>query len=54
MNYVTGGNRDQIILMSERIEDYVSEESPVRVIDVYVDESDLNAMGFRKIQPNKI
>jgi transposase len=35
----------------EYLEDYVSEENPVRVIDVFVDELDLKGLGFEGIVP---
>jgi transposase len=31
----------------ESLDDYVTEESPVRVIDVFVDELDLSMLGFK-------
>ena len=37
MAYLQGMDRAQVWLLPERIEDYVSEESPVRVIDAFVD-----------------
>ena len=34
---------------TETLDDYISEENPVRVIDVFVDELDLSGMGFEII-----
>src|SRR5262244_1255936 len=44
--FVEGEDRDQISLLPECVEDYVGEDNPVRVIDVFVDELDLGGMGF--------
>jgi hypothetical protein len=33
-------------LFPERLEDYLSEDNPVRAIDVFVDELDLAGLGF--------
>jgi len=44
--FVEGEARDQISLLPECVEDYVGEDNPVRVIDVFVDELDLQGMGF--------
>jgi len=33
-------------LLPECVEDYVGEDNPVRVIDVFVDELDLRGLGF--------
>jgi transposase len=38
-------------LFPERLDDYVAEDSAVRVIDVFIDELDLSGLGF-KTQPN--
>jgi transposase len=44
--FVEGETRSQATLFPEHIDDYISEENPVRVIDVFVDEMDLLKMGF--------
>ena len=44
--YKTGTARDQISMLPPRIENYVSENAPVRTIDAYVDILDLKALGF--------
>ena len=46
-----GGDRTQATLFPERLDDYETEDSPVRVIDVFIDELDLTDLGF-KTQPN--
>ena len=42
--FVEGEARDQISLLPECVEDYVGEDNPVRVVDVFVDELDLHAL----------
>jgi transposase len=49
--FVEGENRSQSILFPERLDDYIDEENPVRVIDVFVDELDLAELGFDGAQP---
>src|SRR3984885_2615510 len=49
--FVEGEDRRQGVLLPEFLEDYVSEENPVRVIDVFVDELDLGALGFEGVVP---
>jgi transposase len=44
--YKTGAARGQISMLPPRIEDYVSENAPVRAIDAYVDILDLEKLGF--------
>ena len=49
--FIKGEDRTQATLFPERLDDYVAEDSPVRVIDVFIDELDLAGLGFRT-QPN--
>lgn len=49
--FVEGKDRRQGILLPEYLDDYVSEENPVRVIDVFVDNLDLGALGFETVVP---
>ena len=50
--FIKGEDRTQATLFPERLDDYVAEDSPVRVIDVFIDELDLTGLGF-KTQPNE-
>src|SRR4249920_3944075 len=49
--FVEGEDRSQSTLFPERLEDYVAEDNPVRVIEVFVEELDLNLLGFDGMQP---
>jgi transposase len=49
--FVEGEDRRQQWLLPSCIEDYVCEENPVRVIEAYVDELDLAALGFHRASP---
>jgi transposase len=49
--YVEGENRSQSTLFPESLEDYIAEDNPVRVVDVFVDELDLKALGFEGAEP---
>jgi transposase len=48
--FIEGEDRRQGALLPEHLEDYVSEDNPVRVIDVFVDELDLTGLGFERVQ----
>jgi hypothetical protein len=43
--FIEGQNRAQSILLPECLDDFVDEDSPVRVIDAFVDELDLARLG---------
>ena len=47
--FVEGEDRTQGVLLPEFLDDYVAEDNPVRVIDVFVDELDLRALGFEGV-----
>jgi len=49
--FVEGCDRRQPTLLPECLDDYVAEENPVRVVDVFVDELDLGALGFAGMTP---
>ncbi len=47
MDYIEGANRDQLLLFPQSLDEYVSEDNPVRFIDAFVESLDLKALGFR-------
>ena len=49
--FVEGEERRQGVLLPEFLDDYVAEDNLVRVIDVFVDELDLRALGFEGVVP---
>ena len=49
--FVEGADRSQGTLFPECLEDWIGEDNPIRVIDVFVDELDLGALGFSGLDP---
>ncbi len=49
--FVEGMDREQATLFPECLEDWVDENNPVRVIDVFVDHLDLSELGFDGVAP---
>ena len=49
--FIKGQDRSQGTLFPERLDDYVEEDSPVRVSDVFIDDLDISGLGFRT-EPN--
>jgi len=43
---IEGDNREQAVLFPDHLEDFVSEESPVRAVDAFFDALDLIGIGF--------
>ena len=48
--FIEGESRTKATLFPEALDEYIIEENPVRVIDVFVDELDLTTMGIN-IEP---
>jgi transposase len=51
MSYIRGEDRGQAALLPAAIEDYVTEDAPVRVIDDFVDGLDVRGLGFGRSEP---
>ena len=49
--FVEGTDRGQSTLFPECLEDWIGEDNPVRVIDVFVEELDLAELGFGGVDP---
>src|SRR5438094_10591974 len=49
--FVEGVDRGQSTLFPECLDDWVDEDNPVRVIDVFVDALDLGALDFGGVDP---
>jgi len=47
--FIEGEDRHQATLFPERLDDYIAEDSPVRVIDVFIDELDISGLGFKTV-----
>ena len=49
--FVEGEDRGQQTLLPACLDDYIAEDNPVRVVDAFIDELDLSALGFERVQP---
>ncbi len=49
--FVEGEDRSQVALLPECLDDFVAEDNPVRVIDAFIGELDLEALGFEGLKP---
>jgi transposase len=46
MGYIRGEGRHQMYLLPEAIDDYIGEENPVRFLDAFVEQLNLERLGF--------
>ena len=44
--FVEGQDRQQVTLLPECLDDFITEDNPVRVVDAFVEELELQALGF--------
>src|SRR5215468_5195394 len=49
--FVEGEDRLQVALLPHCLDDYVTENNPVRVIEAFIDELDLATLGFEGVVP---
>jgi len=50
MDYISGEDREQTLLLPDSIEDYLDENNPVRVIDAYINSLDVLSLGFLRAE----
>ena len=51
MGYIEGKDRHQATLFPESIEDYITEDNPVRFIEAFVADLDYEQLGFIRALP---
>lgn len=49
--FIEGEERGQLSLLPTSLDDYVAEDNPVRVVDAFINELDLGALGFAGVSP---
>jgi transposase len=49
--FVEAGDRRQAALRLDCLDDYVTDDNPVRIVEVFIDELDLVALGFTGTVP---
>src|SRR4029453_8791961 len=49
--FIEGEGRSQVPLLPEFLDDYIAEDNPIRVVDVFVDELQLHRLGFEGTEP---
>jgi transposase len=54
MGHIEGSDRDQMTLFPEALDDYVSQENPVRFIDAFAESLDMEELGFAHAVPNEV
>lgn len=53
MAYISGVDRGQMVLFPESLDEYIDEDNPIRVIDAFVNQLDIQKAGFLRYVPAK-
>ena len=51
MAYINGENREQTIIFPSSLDEYIDENNPVRIFDVFIDSLDMADCGFARSVP---
>lgn len=54
MAFKKGIDRSQVLLFPESLDEYVSEDSPVRLIDAFVENLDMVSLKFQRVEPEEM
>jgi transposase len=54
MGYISGESREQITMFPEVVDDYITEDNPVRFIEAFVDGLDVSQLGFGRAEPKEL
>ncbi len=49
--FIEGEDRSQATLLPDCLDDYITQDNPVRAVDAFVEELDLKALGFTGADP---
>ena len=49
--FIEGEDRRQVTLLPKCLDDFISADNPIRVVDVFVEELDLRKLGFDGAEP---
>jgi len=52
--FIEGENRFQATLFPQRLDEYIADDNPVRVIEAFVNRLDLKDLGFERAQPSEM
>ena len=52
--FIEGENRFQATLFPQRLDEYIADNNPVRVIEAFVNRLDLKDLGFERAEPSEM
>src|SRR4029453_9516445 len=48
MPHIQGASRDEVLLFPPSLDEYITDDNPVRFIDAFVEQLDLEELGFQR------
>jgi len=54
MPHIHGASRDEVLLFPPTLDEYITDDNPVRFIDAFVDQLDLEQLGFVRALPSPL
>lgn len=54
MAYIQGEDRNQITLFPDAVDDYITPDNPVRVVEAFVNSLDMEQLGFQRAEANTL
>lgn len=54
MGYISGESREQITMFPEVVDDYITQDNPVRFIEAFVAGLDIAELGFERAEPKDL
>ena len=53
MHHIQGCDRNQTLLLPNSVDDYIGPDNPVRFVDAFVEQLDLQGIGFWRVEPKE-
>ena len=53
IHHIQGCDRNQTLLLPNSVDDYIGPDNPVRVVDAFVEQLDLQEAGFCRVKPKE-
>lgn len=53
MHHIQGCDRNQTLLLPNSVDDYIGPDNPVRFVDAFVEQLDLQGAGFCRVEPEE-
>src|SRR5271166_3487219 len=53
VHHIQGCDRNQTLLLPNSVDDYIGPDNPIRFVDAFVEQLDLQGVGFFRVEPKE-